>query len=204
MVHSLRLQVGDLTLVARCDPALHIEAESVLRLLGTIDATGNELHDGSQIALGWSLLSLRARDGVLVLCEPAFDGNPFVELREDITQTLSVIVDQSALVQRLGVASQPTAFHQHVTVTHGALAEHRIVLERREPTSPADSGWHLGPMTMPVVDAGSGTMPVYALLQVRPALLAVLALPTGSLVTFDGDAIVAVLDEHCTELWQAS
>ncbi len=201
-MHSLKLQVGARTLVARCDPSLHIQAESVLRLFGDLGATGTLLQDGARIPLGWSQLSLRARDGQLVICEPHFDGDPLAELREDITRTLSVLVDQTAITQRLGVATQPTAFHQHLTVAFGVLAQPQLLLERKRPPLLDDSGWYIGPMEPGETECV--TMRVYELLRIRPALVSVLALPTGSLVTFDGDSITTVLDELDAELWKPS
>jgi hypothetical protein len=134
-VHSLKLQLGSRTLVARCDPALHIEAESVLRLLLEIESHGKPLREESLIPLGWSRLSLRARGDELVVCEPRFDGDALAEVNEDITRTLSVLVDQAALTQRLGTASQLTAFDRTITVACGVLDQRRIYVERREPTT---------------------------------------------------------------------
>jgi hypothetical protein len=179
--------------IATCDPALDLQAESVLHLFEEIEAMGSPILAGRSIPLGWSKLSVHARGDDFVLCEPRFDGDPFVEVSDDITQTLSVIVEQTAITQRLGVASQHTAFHDEVVVAVGALDLPRIYCERSE------TGWYIGPRDHEgVLDCE--TLRVYQLLQLRPAVLSVLALPVGYLVAFDGDSIETVLDAANTNL----
>jgi hypothetical protein len=196
-VPSLTLPLGA-RVIATCDPALHWQAESVLQLFEELEATGNPIVAGRSIPLGWSQLSVRTRGDDLVLCEPRFEGDPFAELNDDITRTLAVLVEQAALAQHLGVASQPTAFHAELIVACGALTTARIYCERSE------TGWYIGPTEHAGGELDCETLPVYRLVQLRPALLAVLALPVGYLVAFDGDAIEAVLDASDTNLWRPS
>jgi hypothetical protein len=186
-----------------------LEAESVLQLVSQLDASGSAIVDGASIPLGWSQLTVRARDhrrevsDDLVLCEPRFDGDPRTELRDDITQTLAVLRAQATFVQRIGAASQPTAFDREVTVACGVLHQRRLFAERREATGDHDSGWFIGPRDLPG-DVECTTVRVYELLMLRPALLQVLALPVGYLVAFDGDDVETVLDTHDRDLWASS
>jgi hypothetical protein len=48
-------------------------------------------------------LALRRRGDDLLVCEPDFGGDPFTEVREDVTCTLAVLVGQAAVINRLGV-----------------------------------------------------------------------------------------------------
>jgi hypothetical protein len=205
-VNCLRLQLGTRTLVARCDPALHLEAESVLYMLGQIESLGNPFLDGARIPFGWSQITFRERTAnELTLCEPRFDGDPFAEDTDDITQTLSVLVEQTAIAQRLGVASQPTPFHHLITVACGALEQPRIYVERKAQTGADDSGWYIGPWdVLPEAELDCETLHVYELLYRRPAVLSVLALPRGTIIAFDGDSIETVLDNRDVNLWQPS
>lgn len=207
----LKLHLGACTVVARCDPSLFLEAESVLQLLERLESSGSSIVHGTQVPLGWSQLTIRARDerrgsddkDDLVLCEPRFDGDPTTELREDITQTLAVLRAQATFVQKIGAASQPTAFDREVTVACGVLHQRRIFAERREPASEHDSGWFIGPRDLPG-DVECTTLRVYELLHHRSALLSVMALPVGYLVAFDGDDVETVLDTHDRDLWATS
>jgi hypothetical protein len=175
--------------VAHCAPELALQAESLLHLIGELESCGPALADGARIPLGWAQLSVRAHGEDLVLCEPRFAGDPFVEVDEDITQTLAILVEQSALAQRLGVALEPIAFDATVFVACDALAEQRIYAERRS------EGWYIAP----IVDREElecEPLRVFELIARRPSLRSVLALPTGFLVSFEGDAIDTVLDDR--------
>ena len=73
----------------------------------------------------------------------------------------------------------------------------RIYMHRRKPVSERDSGWYIGPAD----DIGEPTDPtqldaiyVYRLLNLRKALLRVMALPPEYIVVFDDDEIEAVVD----------
>ncbi|HEU0033533.1 MAG TPA: hypothetical protein VFQ53_23035 [Kofleriaceae bacterium] len=200
----MKWQVGARLLVAKCDPALHYHAESVLRLLDELDAAGCRLDDGTHITLGWSRLSLRAEAGQLVVCEPRFDGNALVETRDDITRSLAILVEQSSLVSHLGVASQPTAYDQWITVAVGALDQPRCYAERQHTDDPDDSGWYIGPSDPSKLEVECERIRAYELLHRRPALLPALALPTGYLIAFDGASIEAVLDDADCDLWHPS
>ena len=188
------LQLGGRRVVARCAPELALHAESLLQLLGELESCGPALAEGARIPLGWAQLSVRAHGDDLVLCEPRFAGNPFVEVHEDITQTLAVLVEQSALAQRLGVALEPIAFDATVFVACDALAEQRIYAERRS------EGWHIAAVVPARArdreELRCEPLRVFELIARRPSLRRVLALPTGFLVSFDGDEIETVLDDR--------
>jgi len=78
-----------------------------------------------------------------------------------------------------------------------------VYLEATEPTSEQDSGWFLGM-------AGEGPadpkrelqfIRVVDLVQARPDLAAILALPIGTLAGFDAGGLAALLDEQGVDLW---
>jgi hypothetical protein len=61
-VPRLKLHLGACTVVARCDPGLVLEAESVLQLLERLESSGSSIGHGTQVPLGWSQLTIRARE----------------------------------------------------------------------------------------------------------------------------------------------
>ena len=178
----------------RCAPELALHAESLLQLLGELESCGPALADGARIPLGWAQLSVRAQGDDLVLCEPRFAGDPFVEVHEDITQTLAVLVEQAALAQRLGVALEPIAFDATVFVACDALAAHQIYAERRP------EGWYIAAIDGDREELECEPLRVFELIARRPSLSSVLGLPTGFLVSFDGDEIDTVLDDRDARL----
>jgi hypothetical protein len=126
-------RVCDLELVARCDDAFAPQAGSLLEAVASFEGEGKGLADGVTVRFGWSLLTLRRRRDEVLVCEPDFDGDPFRDLREDVTCTLAVLAGQAAVVNRLGVEPAEARFDEKVVLARGCLAERRVYLQRSEP-----------------------------------------------------------------------
>lgn len=190
-------QSDGITLVLHCQDRFAVQAESLLDAIKSFAGNGVGLKDGVRIQMGWSLLCLKQRDTELVVCEPNFDTNPFSE-REDVTTTLKVLLEQSILLQRLGVAPLDFRFDDKIVMANGCLAEQNVVLTRSEPT-PGDSGWYICGMRNDVTELEA----IYTcqLLHTRPAFLQVLSLPAEYMVVFDGDQIEFVLNPAAEHLW---
>lgn len=184
--------LGSRRLVACCAPAQALAADALLRLLGELESCGPTLVDGARVPMGWCELAVVAEGDDLVLREPRFATDPFIEFADDISQTLAIVADQAAFAEQLGVARQPTAFDDVIAVAPGSLGVHRIFAERRA------SGWVVG--TRDGTDEPPADdwihLHVFELLALRPALLRVLSLPLGYLVALEGDVIETVLDDH--------
>lgn len=196
------LQVGGQEAVVNCAPQLERQANSLLELLDMLQLSGEELRDGETVQFGWVLLTLVQRGDELVVHEPDFDGDPFTELREDLTASLTVTTEQAQLLGRLGLRSEPARFQQNVVIGKDCLQQRRVYLEHKQPVTPNDSGWYIGPVEGTPQEFES--IHVYQLLRLRPSLLQALTLPPGYLVVFDGDEIKAVLDERGADVWQGT
>lgn len=196
------LNVGGQEVVVNCAPQLERQAASLLELLDMLQLSGEELRGGETVQFGWVLLTLVERGGELVVHEPDFDGDPFTELRDDLTASLTVTAEQAQLLARLGLRSEPARFQQNVVTGKDCLGERRVYLEHKQPVAPDDSGWYVGPVEGTPQEFAS--IRVYELLRLRPALLQALALPQGYLVVFEGDEIKAVLDEREVDVWQGA
>jgi hypothetical protein len=197
-------RVGDVDLVARCDDAFAAQAGSLLEAVASFQGQGKRLADGVRVQFGWSLLTLRRRGSDLVVCEPDFDGDPFHEIREDVTCTLRIRMGQVAVVRRLGLVPVDIRFDDKVVLAKGCLAGRRVYLQRSEPR-PGDSGWYVGPVDGPAPEhkpESYEAIHVFELLRRRAGLLQVLALPAGYLVVFDGDEVEGIADPNNNEVWK--
>jgi hypothetical protein len=195
-----RLQAGASTLVANCSLALHRQADWLLAALKNLADLGNPLADRTRIQVGWSVLTLRQNGSELAVCEPDFAGNPLANVVEDVTRTLLVLAQQRDVLRRLGQPGQFAMFQDKVVLAAGCLERPQVYLERSKTISRTDSGWYIGP----VEDAGPVKYEaryVFQLLDLRPALLQVMALPPGFVAVFEGDAITAVLNEAGEDVW---
>ncbi|UCD75885.1 MAG: hypothetical protein JSV91_02990 [Phycisphaerales bacterium] len=109
------------------------------------------------------------------------------------------------VLRRLDLEGNFVSLSDKVVVAENALEGRRIYLERTADTSPGDSGWFVG--TVPDEaeadqDQACVAMTVSEMLQHRPALRDVLALPAGYLAVFGGDALMAVLNARDEDLWK--
>jgi hypothetical protein len=90
-----------------------------------------------------------------------------------------------------------------VLLVADCLAEAQVFLERIEASAAGDSGWFVG-LVEPELGAPPKyeALPLAALVELRPALLAACALPPGYLAVFSHDKLVAVLDPAGADLWE--
>jgi hypothetical protein len=195
MVESKQARIGATVVTARCDELLAPQAEWLLGLLARLFGQGVAIEVGRRIEFGWSMLTFKS-DGLggLVVCEPDFSANPFLDVRDDLSCTLRVQEAQSAFARHLKVSIAPASFQTKVVIRKGCLAAKRIYLERNAGASKADSGWYVGPCDADEEEPVLEALYVYELLHRRPEVMQCLGIPPGHMVVFDGKRIEAVLD----------
>ena len=132
----------------------------------------------------------------LVVVEPDFWGNPFQDRRPQLNHTLHVLKEQTALLQHLGIAGETTPYDSQVLIAKGCLGERDVYLEKKTPQNNQDSGWFIGSVDgeEALTEDDLDVIYVFELLRERPGLMKALALPVGSLVVFQGDALQAVFN----------
>ena len=78
-----------------------------------------------------------------------------------------------------------------------------VYLERREPTSPSDTGWHIGPAGDEVSPVQCVTITAGRIASARPELHRLLALPVGWFLRAAGGKLVAIVDPLGRTVWRA-
>jgi len=99
-----------------------------------------------------------------------------------------------------GLARMAVADDDKVVVSRAAWQSARVYLERVRGVVSGDSGWYIGGADEHAAAAYDGVRAA-DVLAARPDWRAVLELPAGCLVVFDGAALVAVLDPQDAVLW---
>ena len=109
------------------------------------------------------------------------------------------------ILRRLELEGDYISLSDKVVVAQNALEGRRIYLERIADAGPGDSGWFVG-VVPDKAGADEGrecrAMSVSELLQRRPALRDVLALPPGYLAVFGGDVLLAILNARDEDAWK--
>ena len=109
----------------------------------------------------------------------------------------------AAELEKLGIAADPIDAACLVILASGVQTVPRIYLERSEPAFPGDSGWYIGPANKSAASAYL-SLRLSDLLQARPHLEALLALPVGTLAVIDSAGLGAILSPANEDLWAAS
>jgi hypothetical protein len=194
MMREFERAVGETALVVRCDAKLSTQAGWLLRTMAKVlEAT--TFREGMTIQVGWTRFSLRTQAGRVVVCEPSFQGNPFVAANLDVTLSLAILSAHDEMIQVLGVGPEPVSFHHSVLIVRGCLSERRVSMTRRHATDGDDSGWCVGLADRaPPTEASDDAEWIRAteLLRVRRPLVIPLILPTGYVVGWDGDEITSL------------
>lgn len=192
--------IGDKTVMLQCRDDLEPQAGEILGELKRNFASQSErLKHGFKVQFGWSVLCLMERAPGLVLCEPNFRGNPLAEWNDDVSTTLVVLTQQVSFLRSIALPASDAVdvrFDDKIVLSKGCLSDQRIYLDRKKvsrgrPGLLDDSGWYIGPVPPPEQPQYQA-MRVYQLLDLRPAALAVLGLPPGFAVIFDGNSIEGI------------
>ena len=193
--------VGETTLLVRSDPRLETQAEWLLRTLcKVLEAT--PFREGMTIQVGWTRFSLRTQAGRVVVCEPAFHGNPFTQSNQDVTLSLAVLAAHDEMIQALGIEPESVSFHHSVLIRRDCLSEQRVGMKRRRVAEGDDSGWVVG------LDDDAATESDRAewirtteLLRVRRPLIIPLIAPPGWAVAWNGELIESMTDASSADRW---
>jgi hypothetical protein len=108
--------------------------------------------------------------------------------------------DLSATLAGRGLPQTRCGGDEKVVLARAVLQARQVYLERAASAGQPDSGWYVG-FADETEAAGHEAMRVADLVAARPDWAAVLALPAGCVVTFDGSAIQAVYDPRGHLVW---
>jgi hypothetical protein len=200
-LNKYSLRIGNNTIVVKCAAHLREQAESLLQIFNRLQPEGKALDSGLKKQIGWSTLTLFKRGTELLVCEPDFWGDPFNNIREDLTCTLTILAKQNKLLSILGIEGVSTTFREKISLAGNSLDTRKIYLKRDRPKSDGDSGWHIDRSIDPPEMDKQDFIYTYQLLDSRPELLQVLSLPPGYLVIFDGDGIDSIINDKGENVW---
>jgi hypothetical protein len=189
----------------QCDDRLKAMAEIMLSEAVSMDQKGGTFRDGLAFLHGWSAYKLRGRPGLWRIEEPDFGGDPYANSRPDITFTLSILAQQFAVGEKLGLRpSQLAEVSCFDMILHpSCLRDQRIRAERVELRGQKFSGWQLFALDRKTSEADDMVSDVATLVKARPALLRVMLLPVGYSVEMNGNEIRSVTDPSRRIVYQA-
>lgn len=194
--------VMDKTMIAAAEKELEPQMKNLFTILEQVDS--NKLIDGFSFQVGWSVYYLNEKEPEnFILTTPDYSKNPFEDITEDLTLALWVQLEQSHFLRKLSVEGLPIKLSDKIILTKGVLELEKIYLQRTGDVEKGDSGWYIGP----VEDHHTTelyALYAYELLNIKPEIIQVLALPNDYMVVFDGNEIKAVLNENDEDIFKGS
>lgn len=194
-----RLQVGVITLVARCEASQVSQADMVLKKIAGNNNVGVGLVDRVKIEFGWSEFQLQKRGSEMMICEADYFRNPWSDLRDDIVVALQVGAAQAELARKTGAKPMPCTFVQGIQTVAGCFSQSELMMRRIKRPKDDDSGWFIGPSN-PTSHDDLETILTYQLLKHRPGMLQALMLPIEFKAYFQDNELVSVLDGDDNEV----
>ena len=191
-LHQATLQVAGKRLVAYYGRG-ELEAGAAA-LLETFAANAPEA--GSRVSLGWCDLVLVEQGKDLVACEPDFEAEPYFKRVGQVTTALEVALAQNEFLKRYELTADPCGFRDRLLVAGASLSARRLVMHRHSQARGGNSGWYFGPVEAEAINNLEEFAKPMAgrLVTVRPALLAALTMPEGSMVLIEDDRLIEVRD----------
>ncbi|MGE0496095.1 MAG: hypothetical protein AB7S38_43220 [Vulcanimicrobiota bacterium] len=186
------LKVGSRRLVARfLGSQLRPGAEALLETFAS-----NQPESGTRVSLGWCDLVLAEQGCDLIVCEPDFETEPYFKRVEQVTTALEVASAQANFLKLYDLSPDPCGFRDRLLVAGASLQSPRLVMHRHSQARAGNSGWYFGPVEAEAIsNLEEFAKPMSGrLVKVRPALLAALTMPEGSLVLVEDDRLVEVRD----------
>jgi hypothetical protein len=202
----VRRRIDSKLLSVECGAALEPAAKDVLDSFEDLARSGTQLRDGARLRFGFSLLTLRAEDRELRVCEPDFSGDALHSLRPTLDTTLSIIAGQVRWLGRTGERGADVFFDQQAVFAADAWSAPEIFALRTASVSEEDSGWSIAPVPAEgeeIDKSRLSAIPIYRLVEDHPGLVSIMAFPEGYLVRLRGDEVVEISDPTGRVCWEA-
>ncbi len=180
-----------------CAESYALMAENVLEVFERRAASGTKMEPNAKIRFGWSLFSLAPEGMALRVMEPEFTQWPMQRWHHTIDRSLQTLALQVGLMHKLKIDGADVGFDQAIIAAPGALHQSKIFLRRADSVSEQDSGWLLGTQDDPQAITRSEKLDsiwIANLVQLRPALLQALTLPTGYIALFADNELERIFD----------
>jgi len=188
-----------------CDERLRPVAEKMLAEVADFDRRGGKFRDGYTFLMGWSPYRVKGGPREWHIEEPDFASDPYARSRSDCTFTLSLLAQQFAVGERIGL--KPSQMEQvscfDVVLHPNCLRDRRIRATRIEPRGEKFSGWELSSLDRVTSSEDDMVTDVASLTKIRPSLLRVILLPVGYVVDLDGNDIKSVKDPQNRIVYQS-
>lgn len=190
---TITRRAGTHTLVATAAAQF---SEMVESILGVLEGQQEHLRDGYVLQFGWGPIFLRAEDGALRLSTPDYAGDARDERTDDLTGAIATQISQMWLPAAAKVAPAEVRFDQEALIQRGWQEMEDFEASRRLSKHEIYSGWFISSTEErdePYPREEIEKVPLWQVVQHRPQLAQVLALPPDTLTILLDGAVYRVI-----------
>lgn len=167
-------------------------------LISQFEEFSDEWRDGFTLQIGWAPLWLREEDGGFTVLTRDFQNDPRTASTEDLTLTIQVMVSLTHTAQTAGVDPEDVSWDERVFCINGWDKAEMLQLVRTDDRDVNSSGWFVDTSPPASTDEPEAdemvAIPMWKMLQLRPAIARALSLRSTTVTLVKGDHIVAIFD----------
>jgi len=167
-------------------------------LISQFEEFSDEWRDGFTLQIGWAPLWLREDDDGFTILTRDFLGDPRTASSEDLTLAIQVMISLLQTAEAAGITPEDVRWDDRVICIDGWDEADQIQLTRETERRAGDSGWLVDASPPASRDEPSAdeltAIPVWRMLQLRPAVARAFSLPSTTATLVKGDHITAIFD----------
>lgn len=167
-------------------------------LISQFEEFSDEWRDGFTLQIGWAQLWLREDDDGFTILTRDVQNDPRTASSEDLTLAIQVMISLLRTAEAAGVTPEDIRWDDRVICIDGWDEADQIQLTRETERRAGDSGWLVDASPPASRDEPSAdeltAIPVWRMLQLRPAVARAFSLPSTTATLVKGDHIVAIFD----------
>jgi len=167
-------------------------------LISQFEEFSDEWRDGFTLQIGWAPLWLREDDDGFTILTRDFLGDPRTASSEDLTLAIQVMISLLRTAEAAGVTPEDVRWDERVFCIDGWDTSELVSLVRSDDRAENSTGWFVD--ASPPRSENEATademvaIPVWKMLQLRPAIARALSLRSTTVTLVKGDHIVAIFD----------
>ena len=195
---SIKRNINGKVFKVNSEEYLREQAETLIEIIGNIEAS--KLKDKFKVQVGLSIFTIRQCSEGFRILAPDYSTNPFSESTDDLTIPLWIQLEQGTFLNKLKLDGEMISFKDKIVCAKGALSIDKIYLERSKEHEKGDSGWYIGLVDESIATDELEAYYAYQLLNIRPSIIKMLALPSGYMAVIEKNEVKAIIDENDTDI----
>ena len=106
----------------------------------------NVINNDYKLKINWGYYIFKSINNEYIIYAPDYEKNPFLDLTEDLTLSLDIFNNQSALCNLTKLQPTESDFQDTIIIKKSVVNSNKLYFLRQQNQQGKDSGWFLGDM----------------------------------------------------------